>query len=261
MKYLPYLFVFVSFSMVSQEAIETVLIGKTELKVDKLISINSFDSTFYILDNVLFKKSKNSKIDMGYSNFQLGNITSVDAFNPLKINVFYKDFNTLIILDNRLSEIFKIDFNTTTPYKNVSHVATGYDNTIWAFNQDTQQLELFDYKTKTTKAKTLPVKSEVLGLKSNYNYCWLLTKKYLYVFNYFGTLTEKIKNNGYDALAETNEKLILKKDNTLFFLDSATKPTIPIQLPNLTPDTFFATNETLYIYSHKIVYQYHLKTN
>lgn len=261
MKYLSYFFVFISFSVVSQEAIEAVLIDKTELKVDKLVSVNSFGSTFYVLENVLFEKNKNSKVDIGYSNFQLGSIATVDAFNPLKINLFYKDFNTVIVLDNRLAEIFKIDFNTTTPYKSVSYVATGYDNTIWAFNQDTQQLELFDYKTKTTKAKTLPVKSEVLDLKSNYNYCWLLTKKYLYVFNYFGTLIEKIKNNGYDALAEANEKLILKKNNDLFFWNSTTKLLTPIQLPNLTPDTFFATNETLYIYSDKILYQYHLKTN
>ena len=42
---------------------------------------------------------------------QLGEISSIDAFNALKTTVFYRDFNTVIILDNRLSEIMKIDFN------------------------------------------------------------------------------------------------------------------------------------------------------
>ena len=55
-----------------------------------------------------------------YSNLQLGPITSANSFNPLKINVFYKAFNTVIILDNRLAEIYKIDFNQTKPYKNIS---------------------------------------------------------------------------------------------------------------------------------------------
>src|SRR5690606_38794399 len=136
--------------------------------------------------NILFKKSAEVKgIDIGYNNFQLGDITSVNTFNPLKINVFYRDFNTVVVLNNSLTEIFKIDFNTIQPYKNVTHISSGFDNTLWIFNQDTQNLELYDYKTNTARAKTLPIKGSVLDLKSNHDTCWLLTKNHLYVYNYF----------------------------------------------------------------------------
>jgi hypothetical protein len=148
----------------------------------------------------------------------LGDIASAIAFNPLKINLLYSDFNTVIILDNRLAEIFKIDFNALSPYKNVSHISTGHDNTIWLFNQDLQKLELFDYKTRTNRAQTVPVQSRVLDLKSNYNFCWLLTKNYLYVYNYFGSLIKKIKNIGYTALTETNEDVIFYSEDSLFYL-------------------------------------------
>ena len=66
--------------------------------------------------------------------------------------MFYKDFNTVVILDNRLAEIYKIDFNTKQPYKNVSHITTGYDNALWLFNSDLQILELYDYKADKVRA-------------------------------------------------------------------------------------------------------------
>jgi len=118
------------------------LTDKDSLNVDVFISKNNFENLYYIKDNVLFKKSDKQTIN--YSNIQLGKITSVHTFNPLKINVLYSDLNTVVILDNRLAEVSKLDFNQQQPYKNISHITTGFDNTIWLFNQDFQYLELYD---------------------------------------------------------------------------------------------------------------------
>ena len=171
MKRLLFICFLFTVSVNSQEFIEATLVKKTDFTADVFVSTNNFETTFYVLDNVFFKNSKEIKgLDIGYSNFQLGNITSANTFNPLKINVFYRDFNTVLILDNRLAEIFKIDFNSQSNYKNISHISTGSDNTIWLFNQNTQQIELFDYKTNTTRAKTLPIQNTVIYLKSNFNF-------------------------------------------------------------------------------------------
>jgi hypothetical protein len=257
-----FIFFLYSFSICSQESIETSYIKKTKLKADTFISVNNFNTTFYILDNVLFKNNNETTgIDIGYSNFQLGKITTANTFNPLKINIFYKDFNTVIILDNRLAEIFKIDFNTLPDYKNITHVSTGSDNTLWIFNQNTQQLELFDYKTNSTRAKTLPIQSPVLDLKSNYNYCWILTKKQLYVYDYFGNLLKKMENNDYSSMAVDNENIIFKKDNTLFYLKKNSETIIPVTLPNLLINQFFVTNETVYIYDNETLQQFQLKNH
>ena len=245
--------------MFSQELIETSYVKKTELKAEKLVSIDNFGTTYFIINDVFYKKD-NTKI-LTYNNLQLSNLETANAFNPLKINLFYKDFNTVIILDNRLAEIFKVDFNTIQNYKNITHISTGFDNTIWVFNQDTQQLELFDYKTKTTRVKTLPVESEVLDLKSNYNNCWLLTEKYLYLYNYFGSLIKKVKNKGYTEMSESNENIILKKGQSLFYLKKNEVNPISILIPNLLINQFFVTNETLYIYSNETLHKFQIKTN
>ncbi|WP_147678458.1 hypothetical protein [Algibacter pacificus] len=257
MKQASFILFFFTVSIFAQEPIETSFIKETKLDVDHLVAINNFGATYYITKNVFYKRQ--NQTTLSYNNLQLGNLTGVNTFNPLKINLFYQDFNTLIILDNRLSEIYRVDFNNLKNYKNVSYTSTGHDNTVWIFNQTNQKLELFDYKLKHTRAETQPIQSTVLDLKSNYNRCWLLTKKFLYIYNYFGSLLEKIPNNNFNSIAILNENLILKKDNRLFYLNENNLQPIALNLSNFIINRFFVMNETLYIYNQKTLQEFHLK--
>ena len=166
----------------------------------------------------------------------------------------------MIILDNRLAEITKVDFNTLQDYKNVSLVSTGYDNTLWLFNQDLQQLELFDYLNNKTRVRTVPIQSQILNLKSDYNYCYLLTEQYLYIYSYFGSLINKIENSGYTDMAFSKANLILKKENELFLLAKNSTSIEPIKTSDLLINQFLVTNETLYIYNDEKLRRYQLKS-
>jgi len=260
MQYIKYILLLFSFLNFAQQSIEVSFVNKIKLNIETLVGVDNYETAYYINNNELLK-TKNDKILFTYSNIQLGKITSANTFNPLKINLLFKNFNTVIILDNRLTEMFKIDFNTLQPFKDITHISTGNDNTIWLFNQNTQQLENYDYKTNTTRVKTLPIQNEVIDLKSNYNYCWLLTNDYLYTYNYVGSLLSKIKNSEFTKLAQVNGNLLLKKENKLFYLAKDTKIFREIKTPKLLINQFFVTNETLYIYDDEFLHQYKLKTN
>ena len=253
--YILFLFGFTCFA---QEQVKASIKDSTHLKAESIFGVDTFNTVYYTTENNSFhKKTKDTVIT--YSNFQLSKITSANTFNPLKINLFYKNFNTVVILDNRLAEIYKIDFNTNQPYKNVSYVSTGFDNTLWIFNQDLQQLELYDYKTNKIRLKTVPIQSEVLDLRSDYNNCYMLTENYLYVYNYFGSLVAKHKNEGYENLAFSKANLVLKKGNQLHILQKNKTEIQPIEHPNMLISQFLVTNETLYIYDDEILRQYQLK--
>lgn len=263
MQKLVFLFLFLNFFCYSQEKTQpefiATLIDSTHLEAKTVFGVDSFETLYYSTENNSFhKKTKDTIIT--YANFQLGEITSANTFNPLKINLFYKDFNTVVVLDNRLAEISKIDFNTIQPYKNVSFVSSGYDNSLWLFNEDFQYLELYDYKTKKIKLKTVPVQSEVLDLKSDYNYCYLLTENHLYIYNYFGSLIHKLENSGYESLAFSKAHLILKKDKNLYILEKNESEIKPITHSNLLIKQFLVTNESVYIYDEKLLRHYQLKT-
>lgn len=257
MKQLVFLFVCLTTSVFSQETIEATLVKSTEISLPTIVDIDNFGILYAINENVFHKIDKEK--DVTYSNVQLGNITSANAFNSLKINLFYKNFNTAIILDNRLAEIYKIDFNTIQPYKNVSHISTGYDNTLWIFNTDLQQLELFDYKTNKIRATSIPIQSNVIDMVSNYNFCWVLTDDSLYKYNYFGSLVSKISQDGFFSMEEDNGNLILQKEKSLYYLPKDGSEFLPIPLNELLINQFLVTNETLYIYDSKKLHQYQLK--
>ncbi|MCB0398604.1 MAG: hypothetical protein KDD26_03090 [Winogradskyella sp.] len=258
MRYLVYFFLLFSLSVFAQDEVQVHIKDSTKIKAKSIFGVDTFGTLYYATDNNTFNKKTKDTI-ITYANFQLGEITTANTFNPLKINLFYKDFNTVIILDNRLAEAFKVDFNTLQDYKNVSFVSTGYDNTLWIFNQDLQQLELYDYKANKIKQRTVPVQSEVLDLKSDYNNCYMLTEKYLYIYNYFGSLIAKHPNNGYDSMAFSKAHLVLKKENNLFLLSKNSNEIKPIEHLNLLISQFLVTNETLYIYHDEILRQYQLK--
>ncbi|WP_299117669.1 hypothetical protein [uncultured Winogradskyella sp.] len=259
MKPLFYLIFCFSFFAFAQDEIQLQLEASTDLKAADIFGVDTFGTLYYSDENQsFFKKSVDTTIS--YANFQLGKITSANTFNPLKINLFYQDFNTVIILDNRLAEITKVDFNTIQDYKNVSLVSTGYDNTLWLFNQDLQQLELYDYLNNKTRVKTVPIQSQALDLKSDYNYCYLLTTQYLYIYSYFGSLINKIENKGYTDMAFSKANLVLKKKNGLFLLPKNSINLKPLKTSDLLINQFLVTNETLYIYNDEKLRRYQLKS-
>jgi outer membrane lipoprotein-sorting protein len=160
-----------------------------------------------------------------------------------------------------LAEITKIDFNTLSPFRAVTHVSTGNDNTVWIYNENSQQVELFDYKANKSRIFTLPNEGEVLDLQSNFNYCWLLTSKFIYVYNYVGSLINRIPNNGYTKMDENRGDLFLLKENQLYFKLNNSSEIKPLEIPKLLINQFFVTNETLYIYNEEVLHKFQLKIN
>lgn len=257
MQIFKFFFLFIFISSFSQEEVTPNFIEKIPLEADLISKLDTFGTLFYMQNNSIIKKD--SKGELRYSNIQLGNIASIDTYNPLKINVFYKDFNTVVILDNRLAEITLVDFNTLFPFRNITHVSVANDNTIWVFNQDTQQLEVYDYKNDNTRVETLPIQGEVLDLKSNFNSCWLITETHIYSYNYFGSLIFKTENNGFTHLSESNENLVFFKNNKLYLKTKNSIDFRPLKLPELLIKQFFVTDETLYIYDGDFLHKYQLK--
>ena len=259
MKKLFYMLCFMSTASYSQEYVTAELVSTIPLKAEQLIGLNNFGTLFYINGPNFYKIEPQQSFN--YSNVQLGNITSADAFNPLKITLFYKNFNTVLILDNRLAEIYQFNFSIQQPYRNVTHVSAGNDTTLWIYNQDLQQLELFDYKKNKTRANTMPVRSDILALVSTLNDAWLLTENHLYKYNYFGSTLLKMKNQGFLNISENNGNLVVQTKDQLYYLAKNSEQLIPIHLPSLLIKQFLLTNESLYIYTDETLHQFQLKIN
>ena len=239
----------------NENSLELKLISKKETKNENIRGIDNLNNIYSIKNNELIKSS--DVRDYYYRNNLYSNISSIDVQNSLKIKLFYEDSNSLVVLDNKLSEISKINFNIINPNKIISKFSASNDNNIWVYNELNSKIELYNYINNTFKVVNSEISGEVISLESNYKYCWVLTDSHIYKFNYFGSLITKIAVNNIQQIETFNDALLFKKNNELFYYDQDLLIEYKLDLENLLIKDFFVINQSLYIYDseHFIKYQ------
>ncbi|MCB0475205.1 MAG: hypothetical protein KDC69_05985 [Flavobacteriaceae bacterium] len=192
----------------SQAVVNAKRIDTVAMNADRFIGVDELQNLYYLKGNKLFKKS--AEKTYAYSNNQLGDISSVDITNPLKIVLFYQSFNTVQLLDNNLNELtHSINFTTESLFKNISNISVSSGDKLWLYSPDDTVLSLFNYQSGKILFNSQPVEMEhahfkALGLVSNYKYAWLYNSDYLIQFNEFGTYIRTIDLNNVSEPMVTN---------------------------------------------------------
>ena len=227
------------------------------LVADQFVGIDDFKNVYSITERVLSKRSAEHRYQ--FSDLQLGQISSVDIINPLRITVFYDQFNTVVILDNRLNEITRVNFNRLENFRNVSFARTASDRKLWIFNVDLQRLELFDYQNNKVITTSPPLSETAVNMVSNFNTCWVYTGNSLKTYNIYGSLISSSPLNNITQLHQNDgrlfaiqkDKIVYKAKNTEVF------ETVPLN-ENKVKELYYA-DEILYIYDGRILKSYSLK--
>ena len=126
----------------STNLISTFQVNAKYIQADEL-------SNLYIVNqsNQLYKYNSEGKILATLNYNYNGNISSIDATNPMEIYVFYKELNRVIFLDNNLAYRGEIDL-TKNNITQASAIARSYDNGIWVFDNGDLQLKKLDKEGK-----------------------------------------------------------------------------------------------------------------
>ena len=237
--------------------------NSTPLIADRFIGIDNYKNTYFLKDRVLHKQGEDG--DFIYNALQLGRIFSVDIINPLKVVVFFQDTNTVVFLDNKLSEIERISFNNLSQFLNVSTATTASSNSLWIFNIDTQQLEVYNFKTNMQTVVSQPFPGKLVSQASNFNYCFVLTQNKLLAFNVYGSLLNEVNSEGYEKIVQQNENIIAVKENSLYYIpdfakhrDEILREPIKLELPEITIKDLELSNDFLYIYDGKNLHTFTL---
>ena len=231
------------------------VVDSLELQADAFIGIDKFQNLYYIKNNSVIKKTENGEI-MAFQDFQLGDISRVDILNPNKITVFYKWSNVVIILDNRMTEIKRQDFNNLSPFINVSYAGTSKDQSLWIYNIDLNQLELYDYRFDKSIAKSTPINQEVLGMKNNFNLCYLQTDDGVLVFNIYGSLVKHLRINDIKTIDLFKNQLLVYANDEIKIFDKDFNLKHSLKTDKLDGKNIFYNDENLYIYDGNKVFIY-----
>lgn len=257
MKKLSVLILFLCVSLgYAQKSLKADFLKKTAADWTQFVGVDRFEALYFLENKALYKKKGDNTLS--YSNLQFGGIDQVQIFNTLKIAVLHKAQNSVVLLDNRLAELFELNFNMISPVRLVNNIALSSDTTFWMFNALTLQLELFDYETKRTKLATLPLNEQVLALESDYNNVYALTPSYFFQFNYTGSLVQKIKHKSFDGFSVLNDVLLFQKNNELYYKYADSDEFQILEIPKNLIKQFFVMNQTLYIYDGEFLHHYQL---
>lgn len=237
--------------------------GKVPFAADKFIGFDNYKNAYFIKDRVLKKQGPDG--NFLFNDLQLGRITSIDIINPLKVIAFFQDTNTVVMLDNKLNEIERINFNNLPQFLNVSTATNAGGNSLWLFNVDTQQLEMYNYGSKLQTVVSQPFPGKLLSQASNFNYCFTLTEKKLRAFNIYGSILNEVPSEDYEKIVQQNENLVALKENALYYLpdfarrnETVNHTTVMLKLPEITIKDLQLTNDFLYIYDGENLHTFKL---
>ena len=172
-----------------------------------------------------------------YTNKSLGQPTSLDVSNPMKLMLYYKDFSTIVWLDNTLSEIAETQLSPIGIIQ--SPVAClSQDGNFWVYDEADQRLKKFDNQLHLIKDGTalqnfsdLPI--QPFQLKEENQQLYLSdTTQGIFVFDQYGSFSNKISLKGITDFQVENNQLFYQIENKIQSYNFKTLETTSVTLPD-----------------------------
>ncbi|TKC01130.1 hypothetical protein FA046_04610 [Pedobacter cryophilus] len=119
---------------------EYQLIAKIDT-VAKIATVDNFGNLFVVTpQNEVLKFNAKGKFLWNYTNKTFGEISQLDVTDPLRVILYYANFQQIIVLNNNLSEISKYSFNQN-PDQQITLTASANNNGFWVYDQINRELK------------------------------------------------------------------------------------------------------------------------
>ncbi len=239
--------------------LKTTELHAEELEDKTYAGFDGLGNNYYIKNNVFIKQNDTQVWE--YKNVALGKITSVDFVNPLKIVVFYEDFNTIVLLDNQLNEIQKLNLFEIDNTIFASKIGMASQNQFWIYNALTQQILLFDYLKNTAKNIGNPIPENIKYTQSDFNnFYWIDEINNWYAIDLFGKVTLLANIPPFEKIQIVDqEKLLFLKDNILYCLNNRSKTIFEIEIVEKSFQNFYYKDQILAIFTNQQIKNYKIK--
>lgn len=149
-------------------------------------------------DNQLKKyNEKGDSIGVFNQVTKYGNLSYVEAKNPWKAILFYKDYSIIVLLDKYLNVLTSINLRKKNIFQ-VEAVTTSYDNNIWLYDEQENKLKKIDDQGNTIFESvdfrlifdSVPTPKKIIDVDG---FVYLYDpEKGLYIFDYYGSFKSKL---------------------------------------------------------------------
>lgn len=162
-------------------------------------SVDNIGGLYLITSDNQLKKYNDKGDSVGVFNqvTQYGKLDYVDAQNPWKTILYYKNFATIVLLDKYMNMITAINLRKLNIFR-VQAVTTSYDNNIWLFDEQDNTLKKMDDNgnilSQTVDFRLLfdaaPDPEKIID-RDGFVYLYD-PQKGIYIFDYYGSFKSKL---------------------------------------------------------------------
>jgi hypothetical protein len=195
-----------------------------------------------------------------------GKITTIDATNPLKLLVYYREFTTVVELDRFLNLINTIDLRKQNILQ-AKAIGLAYENNIWVFDELDAVLKrigddgsLVDQTTDFRQLFDSVPDPSVIRDRGDLVYLYDPTKG-VYIFDHYGTLKTHLDLLGWQDFNVIGKNLLGHDDHRFFRYEPGTLNMLEQPIPpeyqgavriDITPTIIYVLKKTgLEVYSKK----------
>lgn len=210
------------------------------LQVDKLwktipikqkhstVKVDDFGNSYVISKNEILKYNVNGDLIKSFSTKRYGNIDFVDVTNPLKILVYYKDFQQVLFLDNQLTASSNMISLENLSLEQTSLVCTSVNNSFWLYDKQNNSLQRYSEKSQQLvkidnlkRILDIDIKPNFMKEKSNYLYLNCPNEGVL-VFDIYGSFYKTIPIKNLTEFEIYNSNIIYFSDRNMCEYSSQT---------------------------------------
>jgi len=227
-----------------------------ELKVDGQQHYSDALGNIYLIQrNELSRYNRQYQDVARYSNAYLGQPASLDVSDPLRLLVFYKDYNQILWLDNFLTELRSPVRIDEMGYEQVELVCSSSQGGFWIYNSLTDQIHSFDaglnliHESVNLRPLLERTDRPVFMIEKNRNIYVSFPSAGILVFDRFGNYQKTIPLIGISRFQVTDRHLFFLKEGAFFSYSLSDGTETEIVLP-LEQDPVYAELQAglLYIY-------------
>ncbi|MGZ2369007.1 hypothetical protein ACXR6G_04420 [Ancylomarina sp. YFZ004] len=187
----------------------------------RILEIDHLGSIYTIDGNVLKKFTSDKSLVSNYSDALLGEITSIDVSNPLRLLLFYKEFNQILYLDQTLTPIADpIDLYTYSDNETQLCCDASIGG-FWIYNNDDNQVFLISKRGEISNKSSLLSSyikdvppSKIIEYQEKLYF--LIPTQGLLVLNKFGRFLQEVSLTGITDFCFKNQALLYLKNKTWF---------------------------------------------
>jgi hypothetical protein len=187
-----------------------------------------------------------------------GKLYSINAANPLRTLLYYKDFRTVVVLDRLMNPVNVIDLRKQNMFQ-VRAIAPAYDNNVWIFDEQESKLKKVDEEGKVVLEtpdlrlvlQEAPAPTRLFD-QNGFVYAYD-PERGMFIFDYYGAMKNKLTLLHWDDVQVIGTDIIGRKDGKVLQYVPGTldikETVIPVRFQQykdifITPQGIYVLEET-----------------